>query len=259
MPASRAAPFSSAPASSRTFSISRWPSSRITACRSTRPRWAWNAEDFDAGALEGACFRRVGRLRGEDDYVVLCGFHEFRAQRSAQARIHDGAEQRAAARYAGAVGEARIVGEDGADAGEERVGFVTQALDLFARFGAGDPRCAAGALGDLAVERERGFQSDERALGLNPPGEVFVVAAARNFRARRGAPSIPARCAAGEAVAGDGGIRIAHRGDDSFDAGGDDGFGARAGASGGAAGLERYVESGAAGFFAGFFSATISA
>ena len=94
------------------------------------------------------------------------------------------------------------------------------------------------ALGDLAVERERGFQSDERALGSNPPGEVFVVAAGKIFQyavVYRNSRALKL----GEAFAGDGGIRIAHCRDHSFDAGGDDGFGAGAGASGGAAGFER--------------------
>ena len=116
-----------------------------------------NTDDFDAGAREGAGFRRIGRLRGEDYDVVLRGFHEIRAQRRAQARIYDGAQKCAAARFAGAVGHARIVGEDGADSGEERVGFVAQALDSFARLLAGDPGGAAGFLSDLAVEGERGF------------------------------------------------------------------------------------------------------
>ncbi len=182
MPASSAAPFSSAPASSRTFRISRLPSSRITACRSTWPRRAGTRTDFDAGALQGAGFRRIGGLRGEYYDIVLCGFYEVRAQR--RRRRESTIARRSGRRrgFAGAVGQARVVGEDGADAGEEGVGFVAQVLDCVARFLAGDPGDAAGRLGDLAVEGERGFQGDERALGLNPPGEIFVVASGEIFQ-----------------------------------------------------------------------------
>ena len=100
-------------------------------------------------------------------------------------RIHDSAEEFAAARLAGAVGEARVVGEDGADAGEHRVGFVTQMLNGVARLLAGDLSLPSGFLRNLAVEGERGFQSDERAFGLNPPGEVFVVTMGASFHGRR--------------------------------------------------------------------------
>ena len=113
-------------------------------------------------------------MRGEDYDVVLRGLHEIRSQRRAQARIHDGAEERAAARLAGAITQARIVGQDGADSGEERVGFVAQPLDGVVRSLASDRGSAAGFLGDLAVEGECGFQGDERELGANPAGEIFI-------------------------------------------------------------------------------------
>jgi hypothetical protein len=47
-------------------------------------------------------------------------------------RIDDGAEEFSAAGLAGTVGHARIVGENGSDAGEERIGCVAYALDLLA-------------------------------------------------------------------------------------------------------------------------------
>ena len=147
MPASSAAPFSSAPASSRTFKISplaKFADHGVQIHVAARGR---NAEDFDAGALSARAFGESGDCVVKTTTSFLCGFHEFRAQRQAQPRIHDDAQERAAARLAGAVGQARIVGEDGADAGEKGVGFVTQALDCFARWLAGDPGGAARAHG----------------------------------------------------------------------------------------------------------------
>jgi hypothetical protein len=59
--------------------------------------------------------------------------------------VEDDAQEGAAAGEAGAgwiehsaaVGQCRVVAEDGADASEDGVGGVTEALDLFSRFGAG--------------------------------------------------------------------------------------------------------------------------
>ena len=83
-------------------------------------------------------------------------------------------EEFSAARLAGAIGQARIIGEDGADAREQGVGGVAQVLDCLARCFARDRSGRAGALGDLAVERERAFQGDEGKAGSNPFGEIFV-------------------------------------------------------------------------------------
>ncbi len=92
-----------------------------------------NPDDGDSGAFERESFRRIERLRGEDCDVTVSRFDEVRFERQAQARIDHGAKKFFAPRLAGAVGHARIVGEDRADAGEEGVGFVTEVLDGFAR------------------------------------------------------------------------------------------------------------------------------
>ena len=81
-------------------------------------------------------------------------------------------------------------------------------------------------MGDLAVERERGFQRDERKPGSNPQREIFVERRRYLLRVRRRVPRFRRALKLGEAAAGDGGIRVVHRGDDAFHAGGDDGFGA---------------------------------
>ena len=49
-------------------------------------------------------------------------------ERQAQVRIEHYAQERAAARQAGTVGKQRIVGQHGADAGEDGIGGVTHAM-----------------------------------------------------------------------------------------------------------------------------------
>ena len=161
-----------------------------------------NADDVDSCAYERARFWRIGRLRGEDDEVTVGGLHEFRFQRHAQARIDDRSQEFAAARFAGAVGHARVIGEHRADSSEQRVGLVAQALDGFTRSFARDPRDTAGTLGDLAVQSERRLQRDEGKAGANPFREILVCLSRIFLRVRRGcerqllraaAPQIPAR------------------------------------------------------------------
>ena len=105
----------------------------------------------------------------------------------------------------------------------------------------------------MAVEGERGFQSDEREAGANPFGEIFVEFAGGDFLLN--AYCYFDSCAAElrEASACDGGIWILRCGYDSFNSRGDDCFRAGAGAACGAAGFEGDVESCAARFFAGLF------
>ncbi len=89
-------------------------------------------------------------------------------------RIDHSAKKFLTARLAGAVGHARIVGEDRADSCEQRIGCVAEPLDSFARGLACYPSRAAGSCRDLAIEREGGFQCDEGQAGANPFGEIFV-------------------------------------------------------------------------------------
>ena len=91
-----------------------------------------NPDYGDSGAFEFESIRRIERLRGENCDVSVRGFDEVRFERQAKARIDYGAKKFLAARLAGAVGHARIVGEDCADSCEKRVGFVTKVLDSFA-------------------------------------------------------------------------------------------------------------------------------
>jgi hypothetical protein len=81
------------------------------------------------------------------------GADELRGERDAEVGVEDDAEERAAARqgvraeesaagwilHSAAVGELRVVGEDGADAGEDGVGGVAEELHLVACGGAGEP------------------------------------------------------------------------------------------------------------------------
>ena len=97
------------------------------------------ANDFDAGALEFFGFGRVDFGVREDEQVFVGGFDEAAGERNAEFGIEHDAEEALAAFEAAAVGEERIVGDDGADAGDERVGGVAHAVDFGAGFFGGDP------------------------------------------------------------------------------------------------------------------------
>lgn len=89
-----------------------------------------DGRDFDSEFSEGgdvSCWR--GRS-AEDEEVVAGGADELRGERDAEVGVEDDAEEWAAAGLtvgaedAAAVGEGGVVGEDGADAGEDSVGVV---------------------------------------------------------------------------------------------------------------------------------------
>ena len=67
-----------------------------------------------------------------------------------------------------------IVGEDGADSGEDGVVIVAELLHVGARARAGDPAAIVVGRGDLAVERDGGFQGDQRAAGAHEVEERLV-------------------------------------------------------------------------------------
>ena len=150
---------------------------------------------------------------------------------------------------ASSVGEEWVVGEDGADSGEDCVGLMAELLDGGAGFFAGDPEGLAGGSGfgrrgDAAVEGHRDLHQDEGALVLDPFGEAFVEAAGFGFTDARG--DLNAGC--GECLhpmAGYVGIGVGGGGDYARDSGGDEGLGAGAGAAGVVAGLEGDVGGGA--------------
>ena len=67
-----------------------------------------------------------------------------------------------------------IVGQHGADAGENRVGIVADLLHVRAGAFAGDPAGVVLGRGDLAVQRQRGFQRHQREAGAHGMDEGFV-------------------------------------------------------------------------------------
>jgi len=156
--------------------------------------------------------------------------------------VENYAEQRAAARLTGSIGQGWVVGENSADAGENGVGGVTEALDLFSGLRAGEPvRLAesAGLLGgsEIAIDREGSFEGNEGPVILDEVGEGVVEIAGWLLQDSEGDFDA---CGAesGEALAADLRVRVFGGDDDSGDAGGDEGVGAGAGSSVMGAGFE---------------------
>ena len=101
----------------------------------------------------------------------------LRFRRQAQQRIEHDAQQRTAALLAGAVGQAAIVGQHGADAGENRVGVVAQRLHVRARGLAGDPACPVLLVSGAAIfpsSVTRGLQRHQRPAGAHEVNEGLV-------------------------------------------------------------------------------------
>ena len=99
------------------------------------------------------------------------------------------------------------------------------------------------------IERERGFQRDERQrFVVDPFGEGFLIELLGIVRSslRQGSPAASTCNASGaqfpKAASRNRGIGVGHRGDDAGDAGGDDGACAGRSAAGVAARLEINVE-----------------
>ena len=117
----------------------------------------------------------VGRGGGGDDGQVICGrSNHLRLDGDAELGVDDDAQQWAAAGLAATVGEEAIIGEQRSDTGENGVRGVAEALDVGARFLAGDPAGVVLGSGDLAVERQRGLQRHERHAGSHEVREAFV-------------------------------------------------------------------------------------
>ena len=76
--------------------------------------------------------------------VVCNGADELGGERDAEVSVEDDAEEWAAARKGGAIGELGVVGEDGAEAGEDGVGGVAEELHFVACSGAGEPEGLVG-------------------------------------------------------------------------------------------------------------------
>src|SRR5260370_39510133 len=94
-----------------------------------------------------------------------------------------------AARQAAAVGEQRVICQDGADAGEKRIRGMAHAVNFSAGFLGGDPVMALAfarfslRLGqsELTVKSQGSFERDKRFLAADPASERFVQAASIGF------------------------------------------------------------------------------
>src|ERR1043166_19642 len=94
---------------------------------------ARDAMELGTGGLQLAGFGRLERGCGKDEQIVVYSLHGAGFGREAELRVENHTEQFAAAREAAAIGEKGIVGEDGADAGENCVACMAHMVD----FGAG--------------------------------------------------------------------------------------------------------------------------
>lgn len=210
-------------------------------------------DDFELagrGGVEGGAAGLDGGIGecglGAEEEEIGCGrfgggAEELAGGWGAELGVEDDAEEWAAARQGGAVGEGGVVGEDCADSGEDGVGGVAEAVDLGAGERAGEPDGCGGGAGcgwrcEIAVDRERGFESDEGALVLDELGERQVE--------RAGAPLAGAErdgdagvAENGEAAATDERVGVRSGDDHAGDAGMGEGNGAGAGAAVVGAGL----------------------
>ncbi len=155
------------------------------------------------------------------------------------------AEERAATREASAVGEGGIVGEDGANAGEDGVRSVAELLDFVASSGAGEPEWLAGLArrgrrSELAVDGEGGFEGNQRAAVLDEVGKGLDEVAGGLLADAEGDFDVGGM-EFGKAPSADEGVGIDGGDDDAGDAGGDERVGAGAGAAAMAAGFEGNV------------------
>ena len=89
--------------------------------------------------------------------------HQPGAQRGAQMRVGDDADDGGGAEAGDAAGEVGVVGEHGADADHDRVVPAAQGVGHAARGLGGDPAAFAAMRGDAAVERGGELQRHQRA------------------------------------------------------------------------------------------------
>jgi hypothetical protein len=170
--------------------------------------------------------------------------------------VEDDAEERSASSLAAAVSEGGVVGDHGADAGEDGIGGVAEALNLGACSGTGEPVRLVGGSGlrrgsEVAVDREGGFEGDEGRVSLDEVGEGVVEVAGRLLEdAESDFDSGGAEF--GDALAADLWIGVFGGDDDPRDLCGDEGVGARAGSSVVRAGLKSDVGCGSGGVEAAF-------
>jgi hypothetical protein len=162
--------------------------------------------------------------------------------------VEDDAKERTAARKtirAGettAVGELRVVGEDGADAGENSIAGVAEELHFVASSGAGEPVrlvrvTRGGRWSEFAVDGECGFESDEWCAVLNEVGEGVIQATRPLFEDAEGDFDV---CGAEfcDSLAADLGVGVLSSDNAAADAGFDERVGTGRGTAMVAAGLE---------------------
>ena len=129
--------------------------------------------------------RRHERRRGRVERPTVAG--------DASGRIHDHPQRRPRRRVRGVADrEARIVGEGGAGAHDDRVGPRAQTLDVRPRLLSGDPCRRAIAGGRLPVERGRHLQHDEGAAGTDVGAEGEVLAGSHRSASRPSSTASPA-------------------------------------------------------------------
>jgi hypothetical protein len=156
--------------------------------------------------------------------------------------VEDDAEQGSASGLTGSVGQGWVVGEDGADAGENGVGGVAEALDFFSGLGTGEPVRLVGSAGllggsEIAVDREGGFEGDEGSVMLDEVGEGVVEVAGWLLKDSEG-DFDPGGAESSDALAADLRVRVFGGDDDSCDARCYKGVGAGASSSVMGTGLE---------------------
>src|SRR5690606_33328721 len=133
--------------------------------------------------------------------------------------------------------EGRIVREHGADTGEHGATAGAKTLDVLSRLGTGDPLAFAAGHGGAAIEAHADLAADVGQAGTHAFEKARVERG--GLRIEQGAVDSDAGAAkAGEAFATDQGVGVFHGVDDARYAGGDEGFGAGAGAAVVGAGFE---------------------
>jgi hypothetical protein len=154
---------------------------------------------------------------------------------------------------ASAVSEGGVVGEDCADAGEDGVGGVAEALDFGAGSGASDPVRLVGSAGLLGgskipVDRKSGFEGDEWFVVLDEVGEGVVEVAGWLLKSADG-DFDSGGAESGDAFAADLRVGVLCRNDGSVDTGFDEGIGAgtsssvvRTGFQGDVGGRSRWID-----------------
>jgi hypothetical protein len=232
-------------------------------------RVSLNLFDADAARLQFMLFLFVRRRTGgrtENQNVILGALrnalYQARPQRQPKMGIKNHPQQRPTARLSAAIGEQRIIRQNSSNAGEYGVTFMALLLHVRARRCAGNPSTGWNAScwllhgarrwSNLAIERHRGFQRNQRNGLPNVSGEGFVQTTGfclqfSNFHLN------PCLAQLLKAAAADARIRIGHRRDYAPDSGREQSV-----CAGGRSALmgvrfEIDVERSAAGFGAGMF------